>query len=148
MGTTKECRYFELRELLPPEIYYKLGEEQPEEVLWPLIDDKLKAVLDCVRGEIIQAPMICNTWHFGGAYTLRGLRPKDCPTGAKNSQHKLGRAADLVCYKYTAEQMRKMIYEKRHLLPYPVRIEEGVSWLHIDVKRVANHHDKVYFFKA
>lgn len=141
MGTDKRCKWFDLRELLPPEIYR--GEGQ-----WPLIDDRLKAVIDCIREEIVKAPMICNTWHMGGNRKWSGYRPQDCPVGAAKSQHKEGKAVDLLCYKYTAEQMRQMIEENADRLPYPIRIERDVTWLHIDVKDMDYKGKKIYFFSA
>lgn len=141
MGTTKKCKWFELHELLPPEVCR--GEEG-----WKLIDDKLKETIDCLREEIIQAPLICNTWHMGGSRKWSGYRTKDCPVGAARSQHKSGRAVDLLCYKYTAEQMRQMILDKQDMLPYPIRMEDGVNWLHVDVKPRDYKGDKVYLFSA
>ena len=33
----------------------------------------------------------------------------------------------------TAEEAREKIKTFQHLLPCPIRVEEGVSWLHFDV---------------
>ena len=144
MGTTKKCKWFEIKELIPPDIYDKSIEEE----LWCLIDDNLKEVLDFIREYIVKAPLTCNNWHIGGERVASGYRDQNCPVGAKHSQHKEGRAADLICSKYTAEQMRQMILDKQDMLPYPVRIEDGVNWLHVDTKPRDYKGDKVYLFSA
>ena len=144
MGTTKKCKWFEIKELIPPDIYDKSIEEE----LWCLIDDNLKEVLDFIRDYIVKAPLTCNNWHIGGERVASGYRDQNCPVGAKHSQHKEGRAADLICSKYTAEQMRQMILDKQDMLPYPVRIEDGVNWLHVDTKPRDYKGDKVYLFSA
>lgn len=142
-------KYFELYEVLPPELYkyeYYISEEAREKG-WELMDEKLLITMDIIRGEIVKAPLICNTWYQDGNRRNSGLRVQNCTVGATNSQHKLGKAADLLCPKYTAEEMRQMIRDNEHLLPYPIRIEDGVSWLHIDTKE-RKKGPKIYFFKA
>lgn len=144
MGTAKKCKWFEIRELIPPDIYDKSMEEE----LWCLIDDNLKEVLDFIREYIVKAPLTCNNWHLGGERVASGYRDRNCPVGAKHSQHKEGRAADLICSKYTAEQMRQMILASQYDLPHYIRMEDGVSWLHVDTKPRDYKGDKVYLFTA
>ena len=147
-------KYFELYELLPPELYtYDMmtSEVARERAFANYFDRKLLEIIDIIRGKIIKAPLICNTWFQDGNRVASGYRSSKCPVGVTKSQHKEGKAVDLVCNKYTAEQMRQMIKENAHLLPYPIRIEEGVSWLHIDTKDFINttkKHEKIYFFKG
>lgn len=144
MGTTKKCKWFKLYELLPPEIY----DESIEDELWCLIDDNLKETIDYIREHIVKAPLVCNTWHSGGDRVASGYRDKNSPVGAKYSQHKEGRAADLICSKYTAEQMRQMILSSQYDLPHYIRMEDGVNWLHVDTKPRDYKGDKVYLFSA
>ena len=59
-----------------------------------------------------------------------------------------GKALDLVSSKMTAEEMRKKIIANKNKLPYPIRLEDGVTWLHFDVMCMANQTDKVYLFKG
>ena len=143
-------KYFVLEELLPPMMFTYDDMMAPKHLQhgWALIDQRLLVVLDVIRGEIIKEPLICNTWHMNGNRKFSGLRPDNCTVGASKSQHKLGKAADLLCYKYTAEQMRQMIIENQDLLPYPIRMEDGVAWLHIDVKDQEYKDQKIYLFKA
>lgn len=146
-------KYFELYELLPPELYtYDMmaSEVARERAFATYFDRKLLETIDVVR-EIIGLPLICNTWFQDGNRVASGYRSSQCPVGVAKSQHKEGKAVDLVCNKYTAEQMRQMIKENEHLLPYPIRIEDGVSWLHIDTKERTSgprSNEKIYFFKG
>jgi hypothetical protein len=51
------------------------------------------------------------------------------------SAHCLGEGGDSVFSVntgMTAAKARNLIRKKQHLLPYNVRIEKNVSWLHID----------------
>lgn len=48
----------------------------------------------------------------------------------------------------TREEMRQMIIENQDLLPYPIRMETDVDWLHIDVKDMDYKEKKIYLFKA
>jgi hypothetical protein len=143
-------KYFELYELLSPygykEEYYKSKEAR--ERGFSLMDEKLLVTIDVIRGEIVKEPLICNTWYMDGNRKFCGYRELNCTVGSENSQHKLGKAVDLVCYKYTAEEMRQMIIEKQDLLPYPIRIEKDVNWLHIDTKDMNYKGKKIYLFKG
>ena len=60
------------------------------------------------------------------------------------SAHVLGKAGDFTVTGMTADEARKMIVDKAELLPYPIRMEEGVNWLHVDVLPVSE--DKITFF--
>ena len=147
-------KYFELYELMPPELYtydMMVSEEARERAFVNYFDEKLLITIDIIRGEIIKAPLICNTWFQDGNRKYSGLRPTNCAIGTEMSQHKLGKAVDLVSNKYTAEEMRQMIKDNEHLLPYPIRIEKDVNWLHVDCKeRTRGHHynDKILYFKG
>ena len=147
-------KYFELYELMPPELYtydMMISEEARQRAFANYFDTKLLETIDIIRGEIVKAPLICNTWFQDGNRVASGYRSSQCPVGVAKSQHKEGKAVDLVCNKYTAEQMRQMIKENEHLLPYPIRIEDGVSWLHIDTKERTSgprSNEKIYFFKG
>lgn len=146
-------KYFQLYELMPPELYtydMMVSKDARERAFAACFDEKLLITIDIIRGDIIKAPLICNTWHQDGNRKYSGLRPQSCKVGAWNSQHKLGKAVDLICRDYTAEQMRRMIKENERLLPYPVRIEEGpsITWLHIDCKDMDYKGKKIYWFQG
>lgn len=145
-------KYFELYELLPPELYtydMMVSEEARERAFANFFDPKLLETIDVVR-EIIGLPLICNTWFQDGNRRNSGYRTLQCEVGAAQSQHKLGKAVDLICHKMSAEDMRQKIEQNQHLLPYPIRIEKGVGWLHLDTKersRGPHCNDKILYFR-
>lgn len=142
-------KWFQLYELLPPEAfsYEDMTLPKDRQPGWYKLDERLLITLDVIR-EIIGKPLICNTWFQNGSRRDSGFRTFGCKIGAQKSMHKEGKAADLVCPDYTAEQMRQMIVENQDKLPYPIRIEKDVTWLHIDVKDIDYKGKKIYFFKA
>jgi hypothetical protein len=64
------------------------------------------------------------------------------------SAHILGKAGDFTVKGMNAGQARQEIMLKSHLLPCPVRLEGGVSWLHFDVLPQYGVTEKVYVFKV
>lgn len=141
-------KYFELYELLPPELFTYDDMQRPKELQsgWMHFSSELLETIDIVR-DIIGKPLICNTWYQNGNRRWSGFRPQYCEIGAAKSLHKEGKAVDIICSSYTAEEMRKIIKDNKDKLPYKIRIEDGVSWLHIDVKE-RKDNAKIYFFKA
>lgn len=59
----------------------------------------------------------------------------------------LGRAFDVTVSGMEAEAARKIIVDDSDKLPYPIRLEDGVSWLHVDTMDLCNEQ-KVTLFKA
>lgn len=146
-------KWFQLYELLPPELYsydMMVSEDARERAFEAYFDKKLLITIDIVR-DIIGLPLICNTWFQDGNRKNCGYRTKTCSVGAENSQHKLGKAVDLICHKMSAEDMRQKIKANEDKLPYPIRIEDGVNWLHIDTKEFNKSQScrgRIYFFKG
>ena len=91
--------------------------------------------------------MVCN---YTGHYQ-RGLRCNLCSlTREKTSNgylylsaHLLGKAVDVSMKTITGAQARELVKKYQDLLPYPVRIEREVNWLHIDVRDTYNNNKKV-----
>jgi hypothetical protein len=100
--------------------------------------------LEAIR-EILNVPLICNNWADGGSRDDCGYRDKLCTIGASKSAHKEGKAFDLISTKMSAQEMRDLIVTNQDKLPYNIRIEDEVSWLHFDVR---DKGVKVYLFKA
>lgn len=146
-------KWFQLYELLPPECYtydMMVSEEARERAFATYFDPKLLETIDVVR-EIIGLPLICNTWFQDGNRKNCGYRTVQCSVGVAQSQHKLGKAVDLICHKMSAEEMRQKIEANKDKLPYQIRIEKVVNWLHIDVKgSESNAHinQKIVYFKG
>jgi hypothetical protein len=103
---------------------------------WKFLDTMYLWCLLVIRRDILRKPMYCNN-HSAGQYQ-RGLRCNMCQlVKDKNrvylSGHIFGKAGDFTVVGMTAEEAREKIKEFQHLLPCPIRLEEGVSWLHFDV---------------
>ena len=88
--------------------------------------------------------------NYTGHYQ-RGLRCNVCQlvkdkTNKNNiylSAHILGKAIDCSMKSITGAQARELIKKHQDKLPYPVRIEKNVNWLHIDVRDTHNSTKKV-----
>jgi hypothetical protein len=127
-------KFFRLEEVLPKDFYHanirKYGQK-----LWGIIfDQKLLRAMDILRNQCGQ--MTVNDWYWGGNNQYRGYRPFDCTIGAKLSQHRFGRAVDLIPKDISADEVRKNLYN----FPFEMAgslvtaFEEGISWVHIDVR--------------
>lgn len=132
----------------PEELVSKLFYDRFEDKngIYLLFDDNLKETIEVIRSEI-DRPMICNNWAKQGQFQQRGFRSYDCSIGAPKSAHKEGKAIDFDIVGYTAEQARNLIVQRCiKKLTHPIRIEEGVNWIHIDVREFKGTH-KIHFFQ-
>lgn len=132
------CKHFEIRELVPPEEYRVMGDSA-----WWLLDVRMLMTLDALRKRY--GMVIVNTWHSPVLQQHYGYR---CQSGYRNrfhyasvseyfkshSQHKYGRAADCLFASTTAAQVRKDILSNPDWFPLITAVEDGVSWLHFDVR--------------
>ena len=139
-------RYFSVSDLVCSHTYAKWGESS-----WQFLDTNLLHCLLIIRRDIIKLPLLCNT----KSAKQRGLRCNRCDIVKTKkdvylSSHVLGKAFDLTCTvpAMTAEKMRQLIKENAELFPCNIRIEGGVSWLHVDVLPQYGVTDKVYEFKS
>ena len=53
-------------------------------------------------------------------------------------------AVDLISSRMKAADMRKIIIANADKISYPIRIEEGVTWLHVDVRNTSNQHIQIF----
>lgn len=123
-------RYFSVKELVCDHTYSRFGESS-----WNFLDTDYLHVLLILRRDIFKAPMTCNT----SSLKQRGLRCNRCSlvrnkTSVYLSAHVLGKAGDFTISGMSAERARQLIKQNANLLPCQVRIEKGVSWLHLDVR--------------
>jgi hypothetical protein len=137
-------KYFQVRELVCEHTFSKWGERS-----WQFLSTDYLHNLLVIRRDILQAPMVCNH----DEANQRGLRCNMCElvqekNGAYLSSHVLGRAGDFTIKGFTAQEARSRIRNMAHLLPYPLRMEGGVSWLHIDTLPQFGITSKVYEFTA
>ena len=137
-------KYFQIRELVCGHTFSQWGERA-----WQFLDTDYLACLLVIRRDILQLPMICN--HDGA--DQRGLRCNLCQIVKDKdelyiSSHILGKAGDFTVKGLTAQEARSRIRNNAHLLPCPIRLEGGVSWLHFDVLPQFGITAKVYEFTA
>ena len=136
--------YFDLDELVCPHVYSKWGEKA-----WQFLDTDYLHCLLIVRRDILQKPMYCN----GKGKTERGLRCNRCSivrgkSGPYLSAHVLGKAGDFTVVGMSAEDARKAIKANASKLPCNIRLEKGVTWVHMDTLPQHGITQKVYEFSA
>lgn len=137
--------FFNIEELVCDHTLSKFGNQA-----WDFLDTDFLHCLLVIRRDILQKPMWCN----GNGAKQRGLRCNLCPLVKEKkvpyiSAHVQGKAGDFTITGMTAEQARQKIKEKAYLLPHPIRLEAGVSWLHFDVREVTTHKNtKIAEFHA
>lgn len=137
-------KFFQISELVCPHTHSKWGERS-----WQFLDTAYLHNLLVIRRDILKAPMVCNH----GSQLQRGLRCNRCELVSQKdavylSSHVLGKAGDFTVQGMTAQEARSLIRNNAHLLPYPLRMEGGVSWLHFDVLPQYGITEKVYEFTA
>ena len=137
-------RHFILEELVCPHVF-----EQFKEIAWQFFDDKILMTIDLLRDQL--GPVYINNWDIGGKFTQRGLRCTKCELVRKAveenrvyvSPHITGQGMDLIVKNMTAAQVRLWIARNPIKMPFPVRLEKGVTWVHIDSRDAGQ---KVYLF--
>lgn len=137
-------RFFQVSELVCEHTHSKWGERS-----WQFLDTAFLHNLLVIRRDILQVPMTCNH----DRANQRGLRCNRCElvkskTSVYLSSHILGKAGDFTVQGMTAQEARSRIRNNAHLLPYPLRMESGVNWLHIDTMPQYGVTQKVYEFNA
>lgn len=136
-------QYFSINELVGGRTYRTHGERA-----WKFLDYRLLHSLLIVR-EKLNRPIRVN---YGNAQQ-RGLRTiaqqmvKDKVYQDKLyiSAHLLGKAVDFDVRDMTAEEVRDWIVANETLFPYKIRLEDDVSWVHMDVIWEVQN-PKVYLF--
>lgn len=136
--------FFQVSELVCYHTHSRWGERS-----WQFLSTDYLHNLLVIRRDILQLPMVCNH----AAADQRGLRCNMCPIVQDKdkvylSSHILGKAGDFTVKGITAQEARSRIRNMAHLLPYPLRMEGGVSWLHIDTLPQFGINSKVYEFTA
>lgn len=140
---TELSKYFTIRELVCNHTYNAFGDKS-----WMFLRTELLHTLLVLRTEIIRRPMTINA----GVSFQRGLRCNLCKLVKSRttsndiylSAHVLGGAVDFTPNDISAETARLMIKNNQDKLPYPIRLEDKVPWVHIDV--YDNCENKVTLF--
>lgn len=128
--------YFNIKELVCPHVY-----DKHREYAWNFFDPRLLDTLFVIR-EKIGKPIVVNNWAVGGDFSQRGLRCNICSIPKEKtaleklymSAHSQGMAVDFDVSGMRAEEVRKWIKDNQIFLPYPIRLEEDVNWVHLDVR--------------
>lgn len=134
--------FFDVSELVCPHTFARFGEQS-----WQFFDTATLNTLLVLRAEILCVPMTINA----GKSSQRGLRCNMCElVKSKKKQylsaHIMGKGFDVVSSQMTAQEMRDVIFENADKLPVPIRIEDGVGWLHFDTFDPSNGKNKITFF--
>ena len=126
--------FFALHELVPKEVYKEYERVNKLYRLWYVFDPRMLFTIDRLRERY--GKMIMNNWFWGGNHQYRGWRDSEVKIGASLSQHKFGRAADLVSVEHTAEEIRNDILADpfHDDFKYITCIELAVLWLHFDIR--------------
>lgn len=147
----KLTKNFKLQEFVPKETYLLYGESS---IWWldrnlangaQLLRDHLKREL-CI-GDITDISVSINDWESGGKFNYSAYRPSSCTEGAKDSQHRAGRAIDFrvsikcgnLAYKEVDSLRVQSIIKSpdvwKYLKTYFSSMEDGtVGWTHLDMR--------------
>lgn len=150
---TEIKKYFDIEELVGPRTYVRYRERA-----WRFFDFRLLETLLIIRKNLGK-PIYANNWNWEkrpASYPLfdeRGLRTniQDLVKGKtlRNklyiSAHIQGRAIDFDVKGMSAQEVRIWIVNNPHYFPYKIRLEDGVSWVHLDVV-YEPQNDKVHLF--
>ena len=147
---SKFTDYFRAEELVCQHVYERFGDRALD-----FIDSRLKETLVVLR-EKLDRPIYINNWVWGGDKTQRGLRCNVCALFKEKtalekpylSAHVFGKGVDFNVKGMTAQQVRDWLKQNQILLPYPIRVESDVTWVHIDLMEYGQTGDKISYFKG
>jgi len=137
-------KYFKIKELVGGRTYRKFKERA-----WRFLDFRLLYALLIIR-ENLGREIKVNY----GRKQQRGLRTI-AQQMVKNkvyknllyvSAHLFGKAVDFDVKGMNAKEVRDWIIQNQHLFPFKIRLEDKVSWVHLDVI-FEEHNPKVYLFQ-
>ena len=143
----KANNYFKIQELVCKHTYDRFGDSA-----WRFFNTELLHTLLIIRKNINKSITV-NNWSGGGSFSQRGLRCNICQlvkdkTNANRNYmtaHGNGAGVDFDVKGMTAQQVRDWIAKNEILLPYPIWIESGVTWVHVDTYDLMNGKKINYF---
>lgn len=138
--------FFSISELVCPHVHNKYGDSA-----WMYLSEDAVVTIDFIRRTLGKAITV-NNYMDGGSFTQRGLRCNLCDLVQEKSQHNIlylsahifGKAFDFDTADMTADEMRVWLALNKSKLPYNIRLEQGVSWCHLDT---LDNGNKLTFFK-
>ena len=127
-------QWFALQELVCPHVFQKFGDRA-----WLFLDEKAVITLDWIR-RTLDKPITVNDWAEGGEFSQRGLRCIQCSLVKEAcnkgdvylSAHILGRGFDFNVENMEADEVRIWLALNKNKLPYNIRLESNVPWVHCD----------------
>lgn len=139
--------YFTIREWVCPHVYNAFGGSA-----WSFIDDRLLETVLFIREGIGQG-IVINNWHAGGQFSQRGLRCNLCQLVKEKSDagrvyltaHAQGTGVDFDVLGMSAREVRDWLRDHRGGLPYPIRLERDVTWVHLDLRNDGENAPITYF---
>lgn len=137
--------HFSAAELVPKTLYQNYKSRGDAWILRVLFDERLLKTIDTIRCNF--GPMTINDWSWGGKNQWRGFRSPQCGVGATLSQHRFGRAVDMIPKHVHPDEIRDDIIEDQMGRAYRHigGLEMNISWLHIDV-RGRDQNGKIMLF--
>lgn len=120
-------KYFQPFEFVSRSVFNKRGEKSLQ-----LLDDRILMTADFLRERY--GPITINNWYWGGDRVDSGLRTSTSNIGSDLSQHRFGRALDMLFQNVSVEEVREDILKNPEKYPYVTATELGTSWLHIDCR--------------
>lgn len=138
MDYKKIKRYFDIEELICPHVYNNAALRV---LAWDFFDPRLLETMYIIRNVLGRAVYV-NNWATGGSLSQRGLRCNVCKLVAEKtalekpyiSTHLQGTGIDFDVKGMSAQQVRDWIIKNQDILPYPIRLEDKVTWVHLDMR--------------
>ena len=152
--TPMATAHFSWGELIAPELYKEFKNRWHE-----LLDANVIEIAEWLRVETGK-PIIINNWQSGGQFKYSGVRPMDCPIGAKGSAHKVnisngnvirkGCALDLKVSGFSEQDLYELIKKNYKDLfnkglrqvespTITVNPKTGEGWVHISTRRTGKN---------
>ena len=130
--------HFGIKELVPKDLYDKYKSRGDNFLFQVVFDERLLMLIDRVRDKF-GSMTICD-WSWGGGSHYRGFRPPNSSVGAALSQHRFGRAVDMIPKNVSPDEMRTYIIDNQNSGDWGNvgGLEMDISWFHIDVRARTN----------
>ncbi|MEI7727784.1 MAG: D-Ala-D-Ala carboxypeptidase family metallohydrolase [Bacteroidota bacterium] len=129
---SKVSKDFDIREFVPKPVYAIYGDIS----IW-FVDHRIILFCQWLR-DYLKKSITINNWHLGGQYNESCFRLPDTMTGAKLSQHRHGRAADVKVSGYDPEEVRGIIRKNFDLVSvnYGISVieKDTPTWTHADCR--------------
>ena len=147
--------YFDIDEWCCPEVVEGYKKFAPLNALghfaWNFFDIRLLIIMEAIR-IAIGKPIYVNDYNVHGPFSQRGFRCVQCALMKAvyklgtlfTDPHALGKAIDFTVEGMTAQEVRDWLVANQAMLPYPIRLEQNVEWVHLDV--LNNSANKIEFF--